>query len=187
MRVPWWVAHELVSLIGSHTMPGQHSQPTLTPNSEVGWNASVQRASMCTLESISVNNRSVKSGSVLQDRKLSRNSISVKLGNKWAADKSPWLQAFSRQSDHSIQSEKVLNATINSKMHCWGKKKKILQAWKHFTQQNMVLKLCVQPFSCIILSCNTCPPCSTCILCVVGGGGHAHSCVIWGNKDLHIF
>ena len=28
--VPWWVACELVSLLGSHTMPGQHSQPTPT-------------------------------------------------------------------------------------------------------------------------------------------------------------
>ena len=29
-RVPWRVACELVSLIGSHTMPGQNSQPTPT-------------------------------------------------------------------------------------------------------------------------------------------------------------
>ena len=28
--VSWWVACELISLIGSHTMPGQHSQPTRT-------------------------------------------------------------------------------------------------------------------------------------------------------------
>ena len=29
-RAPWLVACELVSLIGSHTMPGQHSQQTPT-------------------------------------------------------------------------------------------------------------------------------------------------------------
>ena len=30
LSVPWWAASELVSLAGSHTMPGQHSQPTTT-------------------------------------------------------------------------------------------------------------------------------------------------------------
>ena len=29
LNVLWWVACELLPLIGSHTMPGQHSQPTL--------------------------------------------------------------------------------------------------------------------------------------------------------------
>ena len=33
--VSWWVASGFVALIGSHTMPGQHSQPTLTVFSEV--------------------------------------------------------------------------------------------------------------------------------------------------------
>ena len=30
MRVPWWVVCELISVMGFHTMPGQHSHATLT-------------------------------------------------------------------------------------------------------------------------------------------------------------
>ena len=30
MSVPWWAVWELISLMGSHTMPRHHSQPTLT-------------------------------------------------------------------------------------------------------------------------------------------------------------
>ena len=30
LNVPWQFARELISLTGSHTMPGQHSQPTVT-------------------------------------------------------------------------------------------------------------------------------------------------------------
>ena len=30
MSIPWWIAHELISLNGSHPLLGQHSLPTLT-------------------------------------------------------------------------------------------------------------------------------------------------------------